>query len=328
MQAYFKEEIGEDMLLEAELLGLSFATGIEDSITFPDFHCFVSNQTGNTVLLSVGAAKIGSTIVILPNTAMSLAAFVIGGWIMGQIGNYYGCYRRGWLFASSIIQTLLVFAALGLGRWKKSVEPTGPMALAVIALLAISSGGQVAMVRSIQMTEITTANATSAYVDTFIDVRLYETRNRPRNRRMLFLVCICAGSFVGAFIHKRWGSSVTLLICALGKTVTSVSLLFNEEGKRKMVEEEDESDSLRTDSIEIEKEDRFQSEFSSQRFTSLSPPSLPLPSLAPTRLPQPRISRGCDCEICNSRDDWIGDGNKSPEITYNVRRSGFTPRRK
>jgi uncharacterized membrane protein YoaK (UPF0700 family) len=226
---YLSAPIREDVLLEIEMLVLSFATGIEDAVTFPDYHVFVSNQTGNTVLLAVGTARIGTSVVYLSNTAISLSMFVLGGWVMGQLGNLFGCFRRGWLLISSIIQTLLVFAAAGIHFRKDASHPQGPVALLVISLLAISAGAQVAMVRALQMTEITTANATGAYVDCFIDRDLYSFYNRPRNRRLLFLTTLCAGSFAGAFIYKWRGSAVTLLICAGFKTLAAFGLFFNKE---------------------------------------------------------------------------------------------------
>ncbi|TIA16320.1 hypothetical protein D6C81_05990 [Aureobasidium pullulans] len=44
--------------LEAELLLLSFATGILDGVSFPEFSCFTSRQNGNTVLFAIAAMKI------------------------------------------------------------------------------------------------------------------------------------------------------------------------------------------------------------------------------------------------------------------------------
>jgi len=41
-------------LLEIELLLLSLTIGIQHTISFSDFYCFASNQTGNTVLFAVG----------------------------------------------------------------------------------------------------------------------------------------------------------------------------------------------------------------------------------------------------------------------------------
>ena len=211
------------------MLALTFTTGIEDAVTFPDFHCFVSNQTGNTVLLSIAASGISKGFVSLPNIAISLSTFILGGWVLGQLGNFLGCRLRGWLILSNIVQTILVFAASGLQFRERHSDHSGPGALGVLALLALSAGGQVAMARSLRMTEITTANATSAYVDTFIDVNLYKFQNRSRNRRFLFLLSLCGGSFTGAFVYSKLGSAVTLLIAAGGKVLITVAFLFNRE---------------------------------------------------------------------------------------------------
>jgi hypothetical protein len=71
---------------------------------------------------------------------------------------------------SSIIRTVFEFIAAGIQSAGPSpVEDADGHALAVISLLAFSSGGQVAMARGLQVTEITTAMATAAYVDIFID---------------------------------------------------------------------------------------------------------------------------------------------------------------
>ena len=79
------------------------------------------------------------------------------------------------------------------------------------------------------MTEITTANATSAYVDTFIDVNLYKFQNRSRNRRFLFLLSLIGGSFTGAFAYAKLGSPWTLMISAIGKALVTVALFLNRE---------------------------------------------------------------------------------------------------
>ena len=67
----------------------------------------------------------------------------------------------------------MVFAASALQYRYSIVNDGHGVALSIIALLALSSGGQVAMARALQMTEITTAMATAAYVDLFIDVNLF-----------------------------------------------------------------------------------------------------------------------------------------------------------
>lgn len=154
--------------------------------------------------------------------------FVLGGFLPGQLGNYIGARKRWWLIATSIFQTVLVFAAAGIQYAGPSpVEDSGPAALAVISLLAFSSGTQVAMVRGLQITEITTAMATAAFVDIFIDEKMFQKSNRKRNRRIAFLISLFLGSFAGAFSYKALGSSFALLVSGLGKFIVAVGLLAN-----------------------------------------------------------------------------------------------------
>ena len=83
------------------------------------------------------------------------------------------------------------------------------------------------MVRGLQITEITTAMATAAYVDIFIDGKMFEKRNRGRNRRIAFLVSLFTGSFAGAFAYKALGSPFALVVSGLGKAIVTVSLVAN-----------------------------------------------------------------------------------------------------
>ncbi|KAH8800385.1 DUF1275 domain protein [Xylogone sp. PMI_703] len=233
IRSYLDANIREDALLEAELLLLAFATGIQDATTFPDYHCFASNQTGNTVLLAVGVTGVGNSFFSLRDVGISLATFVAGVAIMGGLGNWAGPRRRSWLVASSIVQTAMVFAASALQYHHGVAKTNDGYSLGVITLLAFSSGGQVAMVRALHMTEITTAMATAAYIDLFIDTNLFQRHNRSRNRRILFLACLFAGSFAGAFSYARIGSAFALLISAIGKLLATAGFLFNSEIKER-----------------------------------------------------------------------------------------------
>ncbi|KAL4983799.1 hypothetical protein BDW68DRAFT_168164 [Aspergillus falconensis] len=224
--SYLNEDIREDLLLECQLLLLSFATGIQDAAAWPDYACFASNQTGNTLFLAIGVAGLANNAYSFSNIGMSLGMFVLGGLVMGQLGNWLGVRRRLWLLLSSIIQTVLVFVGM-IVHYAVPPKPEGPAALGVIACLAFSSGGQVAMSRSLKITEITTAMATAAYVDVVVDPGLLKLHNRLRNRRVMFLVMLTAGCFVGAFAERAVNSSFALLWCAVGKTVVTVSLLGN-----------------------------------------------------------------------------------------------------
>lgn len=122
---------------------------------------------------------------------------------------------------------------------EKRVPPTGPESLLAIALLAFASGSQVVQSRSLRMTEISTAMATAAWVDLLIDPHLMTVRepNRPRNRRVAFLVTLVVGSLVGAGIYRTAGSAAAVFLSAGGKGVVAVMYWFN--GAEEMKKEDE-----------------------------------------------------------------------------------------
>lgn len=228
MRAYFAAPLRVDALIELQLLLLTFSIGIQDAIAFPDFKCFASNQTGNTVVLAVGAAGLGGDQFDLLNIAISLSTFVAGATTTGQIANIVGRRRRDWLLATHFAQTIMVFGAAAIQRVSGN-QGTGPFANGSIALLAFASGAQVASMRPMRIQEITTAMATAAWVDFVIDPKLLSSTNRSRDRRALFLLTLVGGSFVGAFTYKAIGSSNTLILSAAVKLLVTLTLLLNRQ---------------------------------------------------------------------------------------------------
>lgn len=237
MSTYLEEPLClSSRLLELELLILALAIGIQDAISFPDFHCFASNQTGNTVLFAVGvllddSSGSGPPLIAISTIAVSLSFFIIGVFVTGQIANWFAISQtRGWLFFSSLGQTILVIIA-GALQWQYTghVGPDTRLGRIIVGLLAFSSGSQVAVVRGLKITDITTAMATAAYIDIFIDPRLFAglTENRGRNRRVAFLLMLVVGSFVGAGVGKAANLGVAVLVSGAIKIVVSVMFLFN-----------------------------------------------------------------------------------------------------
>ena len=234
---YLTSPIRPSHFAELELLLLTFSTGMQDATSFPDYRCFASNQTGNTVMLALSLtiprAKTAN-LFVTPNIAVSLPLFLTGAYLTGQLGQ---CGRivpnrlsRWWLLLLNAVQTAMVFAAAGL-QYVYGVQLTGGVTLGVIALLAFASGSQVVISRSLRMTEISTAMATAAYVDLLVDPALLRWRNnRPRNRRAGFLLALVAGCFVGAELYASHGSAFTLMVSAGGKAVVTAMFLFNPSG--------------------------------------------------------------------------------------------------
>lgn len=224
IRRYLFSPLEANVSTELQLLLLTFSTGIQDAISFPDFLCFASNQTGNTVVLAVGLTGYQGEFFHLANVGVSLAMFLAGAVITGQMGNLIGPRRRLWQIFSQLTQVLMVFGAAWL-QFTHGNQQNGPWALGAITLLAFSSGAQVAAARAFKMTEISTAMATAAWVDLVIDPRLFVMRNRPRNRRALFLIALAAGSFAGAYMHSNIGSPLALSISATGKAIV-IPMMF------------------------------------------------------------------------------------------------------
>lgn len=223
---YCTESIREDLLLESELIFLSFATGIQDAASWKDYGCFASNQTGNALFLAIGAARLEDSAYKLSHVGMSLGAFLAGGLLVGQVGNFFGVRKRLWLITSSALQTILVYAAAAI-QHGLTTHRSSPAALVAIFLLAFSSGAQVALGRSLKITDITTAMATAAFIDVAVDPGLLSRENRQRNRRVIFLATLTAGCFVGAFSQKAVNSTLALSLSAVGKTIVTFAFLFN-----------------------------------------------------------------------------------------------------
>ncbi|KAI1436737.1 hypothetical protein GGR50DRAFT_692927 [Xylaria sp. CBS 124048] len=225
---HMTEHVRPSGFVELELIILTFCTGIQDAISFPDFHCFASNQTGNTVflLLAIVLPWLDGDNFYVSNIAAALGFFLLGGWVTGQISHIVGPRMRLWLVCCNFIQTILVFAAAAI-QHRYGLKHSGPIAVIVIALLAFASGSQVVQSRSLQMTEISTAMATAAWVDLMIDPKLFKMENRPRTRRIMFLLALAAGSLLGAGIYRVSGSAVAVFVSAGGKFVVTIMYLFN-----------------------------------------------------------------------------------------------------
>ena len=223
--AFFYQEVSHDILLEVELLILSFATGILDATTFPLYNVFVSKQTGNTVLLALAALS-NKVVQTEPNVGVSIGMFFAGSAIFGHLGNWLGQKRRIWLLLTNVMQTALVFAAAALRFWG-SDETRGPYALGVIALLGLACGGQISLALCVRMPELNTTMVTGALVQFAVDDKLFQKNNSARNRRVAFYFSVLGGAFVGATASRFVSPTLGILLVAILKTFVTVLFFFN-----------------------------------------------------------------------------------------------------
>ncbi|OQV01236.1 hypothetical protein CLAIMM_06628 [Cladophialophora immunda] len=221
-----------NLLAETELLILTFCTGMQDATTFPDYHCFASNQTGNTVMLAMAILlpDLTGKLFKTENIGVALGFFLAAGWITGQLGHIIGPRSRLWIVFCNLIQTILVFIAAAI-QYAYGIELEGTKTMVVIGLLAFAAGSQVVLSRALAITEISTAMATAAWVDLLIDPRLFAAKNRPRNRRASFLAALVAGAFFGAGIYRGIGPATSVLFSAVGKLIVTLMFLLNKAEK-------------------------------------------------------------------------------------------------
>ncbi|EMC99565.1 hypothetical protein BAUCODRAFT_64298 [Baudoinia panamericana UAMH 10762] len=228
--------------LEIELLILALSTGMIDAVSYPKFHCFTSNQTGNTVLFAVSAFSAFGTRqetnqqIPAPHLAVSLGFFCLGVFAGGQTANALDSKAsRWWLLVSNIYTTVMVMLAalLNFVFIPCDMVNTAPV-LCSLGLLAFAAGSQVAMSRQLSMPEIPTTQATAAYVDLFVDPLFFAptARNRSRNRRLIFLLTLCAGSFIGGPVYKYHSSALAIFLAGLVKVVVTVMFFFNSESDK------------------------------------------------------------------------------------------------
>ncbi|KAJ8589452.1 hypothetical protein M405DRAFT_881592 [Rhizopogon salebrosus TDB-379] len=217
--------------LPAQLIAIAFCTGILDATTYADFQTFASNQTGNAIMLPVGI--VGATHVQMLCTGASLATFLFFGCLSGQIGHAFGHRRRWWMILSSFIQAMFVLIPAAL-LYTGSLSISPLHAPLLLFLLATSAGFQVAMARNLGVNEIPTAMLTSPFIDFLTDRHLFagswnDGKLMGRNRRLCYISAIWGGAFLGAIMHRYWGSKEVILMVGCMKLGIMASFWFNRE---------------------------------------------------------------------------------------------------
>lgn len=212
------------------LVTQALSAGVLDATTYADFATFASNQTGNAIVLTLAAVGAARTLALL--TGVSFAGFIAGAFLMGHLGNFLGPRRRYWLLITIFWQCcLLIVCAV-------FVSPHGPPGTrvgakndwCVLFLFAHMSGAQVVMARQSGCGELPSAPMTSSMVDFVADQYLLRSWNNPkagpRNRRIMYMVAMIGGSFLGAILHRWTASWVVIMVTILLKALSGVLVCF------------------------------------------------------------------------------------------------------
>ncbi|PYI19917.1 hypothetical protein BO99DRAFT_383859 [Aspergillus violaceofuscus CBS 115571] len=204
---------------------LCFLTGLCDSSAFNAWSCFLAMQTGNTIVLGLGASN-------LPRDApygwlkslVSISSFLLGSFCFSRAGRLLGPTRRGTLFASFMVQVALIVIAVSLIQAGLIAQPDVNsthqhhllLDLIPIGLLAFQSAGSINSTRSLGYNEIPSVVITSVYFDIASDMNIFAGKNVKRNRRVAGVVMLLVGAIVGGWLNRSAGGMASTFWLAAG----------------------------------------------------------------------------------------------------------------
>jgi uncharacterized membrane protein YoaK (UPF0700 family) len=190
--------------LPAILILLTISTGVVDATSILGLgRVFVANMTGNIVF--IGFALAGAPGFSLWGSVTALAAFLVGAAIGGVLVSR--ATHRGRLLCHALVpQTVLVAIAVVIAA--VSVDPTAQ--LLILAAIALALGVQNAVVRSLAVPDMTTTVLTMTLTGIAADLRKGDIATAVR--RIVAVLAMLAGAFLGACLVLRWGVLAGLVV--------------------------------------------------------------------------------------------------------------------
>lgn len=216
-----------------------------DAVAFSAAAVFVSMQTGNTIFLALGAARLpyGESDLWL-RALVSLGSFWLGCILFSKL-SYLGPLRKSVLSFSYFVQAvaIIISAALAQSNVAKSFALTqlgsseatqkvygdrsNELILLPLAFLAFQSGGQIVMTRILKINEVPINVLTSLYCDFLSDPNILAYQNVKRNRRLVAIVSYIGGAIGCGWLQRsRGGMSSALWISGGLKLLISIAWIF------------------------------------------------------------------------------------------------------
>jgi uncharacterized membrane protein YoaK (UPF0700 family) len=198
------------------LIGLTVVTGLVDAFSYLTLgHVFVANMTGNVVFFGFALAGVGGVLAVA--SLLAIVAFVAGAALAGSPARQPRPHRGLLLAAACLAQAVLVLASAIL----VSVAGTGSLAaaLVLVAVLALTMGGQNAVVRRLAVPDLTTTVLTLTVTGLVADI----SPRMVRPRRLLAVLAMLSGALTGGILlhwvataAPLWLATVLPLACAAG----------------------------------------------------------------------------------------------------------------
>jgi uncharacterized membrane protein YoaK (UPF0700 family) len=180
------------------LLLMTIVSGCVDAFSYLVLgHVFVANMTGN--ILFLGFALAGVHGLSVSASLVALGSFVVGATLGGRLILLTKSHR-GWLLASSsgiqgvFVAVALTFAALA------AIPVDVRTRYTIIVILALSMGLQNAVARKLAVPDVTTTVLTMTITGIGADSRLAGGSGSMAPRRLVSIVTLLVGAFVGALL--------------------------------------------------------------------------------------------------------------------------------
>jgi uncharacterized membrane protein YoaK (UPF0700 family) len=233
MNATFLQEIRDTLVpdlggrhgpLPPVLLSMTLVTGLVDAFSYLILgHVFVANMTGNVVFL--GFALAGAPGFSIASSAAAILAFTFGALLGGKLGSRHGDHRGRLHSSAGAVQAVFIAASVIL-----AVAGGRPLAAgyhySLIAVLGIAMGVQNAAARKIAVPDLTTTVLTLTITGIAADSALAAGGGSKAGRRVLAIVTMLAGAFIGVVLirHARIYDPliIALVVIAVGAAVTHV----------------------------------------------------------------------------------------------------------
>ena len=194
--------------LPAMLLALTALAGVVDATSILALdHVFVAAMTGNLVLLGLGLS--GATGFSVSSSLLALAGFLVGVLIGGRIcrraGGHRGRAVRNTTMFKALLAVPVTITALAAGD---DLHPA--VRTTITVLLAMSMGGQLALIRHLKVPDLLTV------VLTLTMTGMLTERARGRHdpavlRRALALVAFSVGVVAGGLLIRLVSIGAALL---------------------------------------------------------------------------------------------------------------------
>jgi uncharacterized membrane protein YoaK (UPF0700 family) len=184
-------------LTKLQLL-MTIVSGCVDAFSYLVLgHVFVANMTGN--ILFLGFALAGVHGLSVSASLVALGSFVVGATLGGRLVLLTKSHR-GWLLASSSgIQG--VFVAVALTFAAPAATPVDVRTrYTIIVILALSMGIQNAVARKLAVPDVTTTVLTMTITGIGADSRIAGGSGSMAPRRLVSIVTLLVGAFVGALL--------------------------------------------------------------------------------------------------------------------------------